>query len=163
MIILKTNVIAFSRDLLGTETAWLWVGTSYSPLDNDNERVQKTRALMEQYYPYVPYGMWVGNREENRMVPLKDMGDDYYVADISWWPVGAYRMNLHTGKGESSPYGSELHPENRDQDCSWSPLEKPEWNDALRSFLHTEENGAGCSLRILIRPNRNIEPFGDES
>ena len=33
---------------------------------------------------------------------------------------------------------------------------------ALRPFLHREKNGAGYCFRILIKPDRSIEPFGDQ-
>lgn len=115
---------------------------------------------MEKYYSHIPSGMWVGNKEEEQMIPLK-VTDGFYVLDVSWWPVGVYRLNLHTSAGESSPFGSPLHPEKRDQDCSWAPLEKADWQAELRTYLHPEENGAGFSLRILIRPDRSIEALGD--
>lgn len=158
LIELALNEIRFSGKLLGSEEAWLWVGSAYSPADNDDERVRASRELMEKYYPHVPYGMWVGNREDNRIVPLQGK-DGYYVLNLGWWPVGVYRINLHTSSGIESPFGSKLHPENRDQDCSWTPLES--FTEELKPFLHKEENGAGYSLRFLIRPDRSIEPFGD--
>ncbi len=158
LVELSTNQIKFSKELLGAETAWLWVGSGYSPLDNDDNRVKETRELMEKYYPYVPYGMWVGNKAGNEMKPL-ELREEGYTLDLSWWPVGVYRMNLHTGAGIESPFGSKLHPEKRDQECSWSPLET--FQNELKSFLHKEENGAGYSIRFLIRPDRSVEPFGD--
>lgn len=159
LIELATNQIKFSEKLLGTEEAWVWVGSAYSPTDNDDERVKATRALMERYYPHVPYGMWVGNKAGDEMRPLNLGEDGYYTLDTSWWPVGVYRVNLHTAIGAESPYGSKLHPEKRDQDSSWAPLEN--FQDELKPFLHREENGAGYSLRFLIRPDRTIEPLGD--
>lgn len=160
----EKNRIFFSNTLLGTPEAWLWVGTGYGPRDNNDKRVQETRALMETYYPYVPYGMWVGNQKAGTQVPLTDV-DGWYMADVSWWPEGTYRLNLHTLAGVSSPIGSPLKPENRDQECSWAPLDAAPWGSeehtSLIPYLHTEENGSGMSLRILIRPDRSIEPFGD--
>jgi hypothetical protein len=155
---LATNQIRFSQDLLGTDEAWLWVGSAYSPLDNDDARVRETRELMEKYYPYVPYGMQVGNKTSDGMKPMR-ASEGYYTLDVSWWPVGSYRLNLHTAPGVESPFGSKLHPEHRDQDCSWATLEN--FKDELLPFFHTEENGAGLSIRILIRPDRSIEAFGD--
>ena len=158
------NVLKLSLKLLGTEEAWLWVGSAYSPLDNDDTRVKETRELMEKYYPYVPYGIWVGNKKGEKMDALKNT-NGFYVVDLSWWPAGSYRLNLHTKAGEESLYGSKLKPEKRDQDCSWAPIDSEQWiqeeNENLRPFLHTEENGAGSSLRILIRPDRSVEAFGD--
>lgn len=158
------NTLKLSEKLLGTNEAWLWVGSAYSPLDNDDTRVKETRELMEKYYPHVPYGMWVGNKEGEKMLTLKN-NDGFYEVNLSWWPVGAYRLNLHTNTGEESPHGSPLHPEKRDQDCSWAPIDSQEWSEqqktTLQPFLHREENGAGSSLRILIRPDRSIEAFGD--
>lgn len=166
LIKIKRNSIEFSKKLLGTEEAWLWVGTSYGPKDNDDTRVKETRELMQKYYPYIPYGMWIGNKEAEQTRPLKDTANSgYYTADLSWWPAGAYRMNLHTKVGEESPLGSQLHPEKRDQECSWASLESGQWNTeesaSIRPFIHKEENGAGSSIRILIRPDRSIEAFGD--
>lgn len=158
------NVLKLSEKLLGTKEAWLWVGSAYSPLDNDDTRVKETRALMAKYYPHVPYGMWVGNKEGEKMVALKNT-NGFYEVDLSWWPVGSYRLNLHTNAGEESPYGSKLNPEKRDQDCSWAPIDSQAWSEedqaSIEHFLHTEENGAGSSLRILIRPDRSVEAFGD--
>ncbi len=134
------------------------MGTGYGPTDNNNERVKETRELMDRYYSYVPYGMWVGNKNGDEMKPLVEE-DSFYNVDVSWWPVGAYRFNIHTKAGEQAPFGSELHLENRDQDCSWAKLESLE--NELVDFLHKEENGAGFSIRILIRPDRSIEAFGD--
>jgi hypothetical protein len=160
------NVLKLSDKLLGTEEAWLWVGSAYGPIDNDDARVKETRELMEKYYPYVPYGMWVGNKEGEKMIALKNK-DGFYEVDLSWWPVGSYRINLHTNVGEESPYGSKLNPEKRDQDCSWAPIDSKQWgaedNASLQPFLHTEENGAGTSVRILIRPDRGVEAFGDQT
>jgi hypothetical protein len=162
LIELATNKIRFSKKLLGTEEAWLWVGSAYGPIDNDDERVRATRELMEKYYPYVPYGMWVGNREGDTMISLKNTNGSYML-DLDWWPVGVYRINLHTAAGIESPFGSKLHPEKRDQDCSWTSLESSHWESELKPFLHQEENGAGYSLRFLIRPDRSIEPLGDQA
>ena len=110
--------------------------------------------------------MWVGNKDGEKMIALKKI-EGFYTVALSWWPVGSYRMNLHTNAGEESPHGSKLHPEKRDQDCSWAPIDSERWsvedNARLQSFLHTEENGAGTSIRILIRPNRDVEAFGDSA
>jgi hypothetical protein len=158
LVHLLPNQVSFSKELLGTDEAWLWVGSAYSPLDNDDRRVKETRDLMEKCYSHVPYGMRVGNKVGEAMEPMRVV-DGQYVLDVSWWPVGAYRLNLHTAAGIESPYGSKLHTENRDQDCSWAALEN--FKDQLSKFLHTEENGAGSSIRILIRPDRSVEAFGD--
>ncbi|MFZ1655213.1 MAG: hypothetical protein WBO92_00600 [Candidatus Moraniibacteriota bacterium] len=159
LIELSHDTIRLSRSLLGTEEAWLWVGSAFSSFDNDDTRVKETRALMERYYPHVPYGMWVGNRLNDAMISLSANEDKHYTLNASWWPVGVYRVNLHTARGIESPFGSKLHPENRDQDCSWSTLEN--FQSDLADYLHKEENGAGYSLRFLIHPDRSIEPFGD--
>ncbi len=159
LIELLRDQIQFSKTMLGTAEAWLWVGSAYSSLDNDDTRVQETRTLMAKYYPHVPYGMWIGNKVGSEMQPLNCHDRSYYALDTSWWPVGVYRMNLHTAAGIESPSGSRLDPTKRDQDCSWAPLEN--LKDDLTRYLHQEENGAGYSIRILIRPDRSIEPFGD--
>ncbi len=158
LITLENHTVNFSEKLLGSKEAWVWVGSAYSPKDNDDDRVRETRDLMKKYYDYVPYGMWVGNRKEGVMKPL-ELQDGYYTLDTSWWPVGVYRINLHTSAGKESPSGSKLHPSQRDLECSWAPLEN--FKEELWPFLHKEENGAGYSLRFLIRPNRLVEPFGD--
>lgn len=158
LITISPRQIQFSESLLGTHEAWVWVGSGYSPLDNSDERVKETRALMEKYYAHVPYGMWVGNRIGDTMQPLVKQ-NGLYTLDVAWWPIGVYRINLHTGKGVESPFGSKLHPEKRDQECSWAPLEQ--FRTELTPFLHKEENGAGFSLRILVRPDQSIEPLGD--
>lgn len=106
--------------------------------------------------------MWVGNKTIDTMTPLKNENGSY-VVNVDWWPVGVYRINLHTAAGIESPFGSKLHPEKRDQDCSWAPLELPQFANELSSFLHKEENGAGHSLRFLIRPDRSLEPLGDQA
>lgn len=164
LIKIENQLIQFSQKLLGTDEAWVWVGSGYSPMDNNDERVKETRALMEKYYNFVPYGMWVGNKKEETAVPLI-LENAYYTLDTSWWPVGVYRLNLHTNAGQESPYGSKLRPEKRDLDCSWAPIDSEQWTEeekeSLRPFLHKEENGAGSSLRILIRPDHTIEALGD--
>lgn len=159
LIRLSPDQILLAQSLLGTEEAWLWIGSAYSSTDNNDTRVNETRALMNKYYAHVPYGMWVGNKTETEMAPLYCNEEKFYVVDTSWWPVGVYRMNLHTGAGIESPFGSKLNSEKRDQDCSWAALEN--FKKELSPYLHQEENGAGYSLRILIRPDRSIEPFGD--
>ena len=158
LIELSRDQIRFSQSLLGTAEAWVWVGSASSPLDNDDTRVRETRALMEQYYPHIPFGMWVGNKGDGGMQALTS-SQGAYTLDTAWWPVGVYRINLHTAVGVDSPFGSKLHPEKRDQDCSWAPLEN--FLTDLAPYLHNEENGAGYSLRFLIRPDRSIEPLGD--
>lgn len=158
----EKNLLKFSKELLGTGEAWLWVSALPSPLDNDDARVRETRELMEKYYSYIPSGMWVGNKEGEKRVVLKNV-DGFYGIDLSWWPVGVYRMNLHTSAGVESSGGSELHPEKRDQDCSWAMIDSEKWQEELKPYLHQEENGAGVSIRILIRPDRTVEAFGDVS
>jgi hypothetical protein len=158
MIQLSKNTIQFSQKLLGSEEAFVWVGFGFDPKDNNDARVQETRELMQRYCPYVPYGMGVGNGQKNWQAPMQAQ-DGMYSLDVSWWPVGVYRLNLHSKKGEETPFGSKLHPENRDQDCSWAKLES--YQDELKGFLHKEENGAGHSIRFLIRPDRTIEALGD--
>lgn len=159
LIRLSPNQILFSQSLLGTTEAWLWVGSAYSSDDNDDTRVHETRELMSKYYAHVPYGMWVGNKFGTEMKALHCNEDKFYTVDASWWPVGVYRMNLHTAAGVEAPFGSKLNSEKRDQDCSWTTLEK--FQKDLPQYLHKEENGAGYSIRLLIRPDRTIEPFGD--
>lgn|GEM_PF-4120609 len=133
------NVLKLSTKLLGTEEAWLWVGSAYSPLDNDDARVKETRGLMEKYYPYVPYGMWVGNKEGEKMVALKNT-EDFYVVDLSDWPVGSYRMNLHTHAGEASLYGLKLNPEDRSVkvECLLSGTRKIEISANVRHRFVTD-------------------------
>lgn len=121
--------------------------------------MRETRELMERYYPHVPYGMWVGNQVGDTMNPPLLDTSEWYTLDLSWWPVGVYRVNLHTVAGVESPFGSKLHPNKRDQDYPWSPLKK--FSDELRIFLHQKENRAGYSLRFLIRPDRTIKSLGD--
>jgi hypothetical protein len=91
MIKTQKDRLFLSTALLGSERAWLWVGFGFGPKDNDDERVLATRRLMERYYPYVPYGMGVGNKKEDgTMAAIADSnGDGYYEVDLSWWPEGA--------------------------------------------------------------------------
>jgi hypothetical protein len=158
MIQLSKNTIQFSKQLLGSEEAFVWVGFGFDPKDNDDIRVRETRELMQKYYSHIPYGMGVGNSQENWKAPVQAK-EGAYTFDVSWWPVGVYRLNLHGEKGRPTPFGSELYPENRDQDCSWAKLES--YQDELRDFLHQEDNGAGYSIRIFIRPDRGIQALGD--
>lgn len=155
----------FAKELLETDEALLWVGHGFDPLDNDDTRVKETRELMERHYPHVPYGMSVGNRmPDGAKTPIGLNSDGYYEVDVSWWPEEVYRLNIHTLPGIQSPVGTKLDPARRDWDVSW-PLWWSEWDEEAREkarpFLHKEKNGAGSGFRILIRPERTIEPFGD--
>ncbi len=162
----EKNTLRFAVEFLKTPEALLWVGHGFDPLDNDDERVRQTRELMARYYSHIPYGMSVGNRaSDGTMSPMRDKdADGYYELDVSWWPEGVYRLNYHSLPGIESPVGSRLDPSRRDQDVSW-PLWWKDWDEetraAARPFMHLEKNGAGSGFRILIRPDRTIEPFGD--
>lgn len=161
---LLPNHIHFAVEYLGTPEALAWVGFGFDPLDNNDERVKRTREMMDTFYAHVPYGMSIGNKQaDGTMTPMTDAnGDGYYELDVSWWPEGAYRIGYHSTPGTASPFGLPLGP-NRDADVSWANFHG--WPDALknlaRPYLHHEKNGAGLCFRILIRPDRTIEPFGD--
>ena len=163
-IIVLPHQLKLAVKYLGTPEALVWVGFGFDPLDNNDERVIATRSMMQKYYPFVPYGMSVGNkRSDGTMTPVTDTDQDgYYDVDVSWWPEGAYRLGYHSLPGISSPAGLPLGP-NRDADVSWANFQ--DWPEALKNlaqpFLHKEKNGAGLCFRILIRPDRTIEPFGD--
>lgn len=165
-IITEKNKLKFAVEFLGTPEALVWVGHGFDPADNDDERVRQTRELMAKYYAHIPYGMSVGNRAEDGVTsPMRDEdGDGYYELDVSWWPEGVYRLNYHSLPGEASAVGTPLNPSRRDWDVSWPQWWK-DWDEtaraAARPFMHLEKNGAGSCFRILIRPDRTIEPFGD--
>ncbi len=164
---IEKNRLLFAKTFLGTDAALLWVGHGFDPLDNDDERVKETRELMAKRYSHIPYGMGVGNRAADRnMKPLEDInGDGYYECDVSWWPEGVYRLNYHSLPGAASLAGTSLDLARRDKEVSW-PLGWEAWDEKTRElarpFMHKEKNGAGFCFRILIRPDRTIEPFGDE-
>lgn len=165
VIKVANNQIKFSVEQLGTEDMLVWVGHGFDPLDNDDIRVAETREHMKKYFPHIPYGMSVGNKKEDgSMEPIRDSDNDgYYDLDVSWWPEGVYRLNFHSIPGVQAPNGSQLD-KTRDHDVSWSAFWES-WDETTRKatkpFIHKEKNGAGYGYRILIRPDRTIEPFGD--
>ena len=164
LIRVEKNSLYVSATLLGTPCAWAWVGFGWSPTDDNDERVLETRRVMEKFYPYIPYGVFVGNRgSDGSMVPIEQDESGYYRLDLSWWQPGAYRMNFHTEDGVPSPVGSPLRLSLRDKNFSWMPLERimNGESESDKIFLHKEENNAGYSIRILIWPDRSVSAFGD--
>jgi len=164
LIQVERNTLCVSVELLQTPRVWAWVGFGWSPTDNDDRRVAETRRMVEEFYPHVPYGMFVGNFDANGApIPIERGSDGYYRLDLSRWQAGTYRMNFHTDEGVSSSVGSPLAPDLRDKNVSWMPLERIVENgsDEDKIFLHREENGAGYSIRIRIWPDRSVNAFGD--
>ncbi|MEK7607146.1 MAG: hypothetical protein AAB444_03065 [Patescibacteria group bacterium] len=163
---IEKNRLLFAKEFLQTDAMGLWVGFGFDPLDNHDERVKRTRELMGKYYAHVPYGMNVGNRAaDGSMKPVEDAdNDDYFEVDVSWWPEGVYRLNYHSLPGVASSVGTAHDIKKRDQDVSWPQWWK-DWDKEsqklARPFMHREKNGEGSCFRILIRPDRTIEPFGD--
>lgn len=162
----EKNRLLFAKEFLQTDAMGLWVGFGFDPLDDSDERVKKTREIMAKYYSHIPYGMNVGNRaSDGSMRHVEDAdNDDYFEVDVSWWQEGVYRLNYHSLPGVSSSVGTVQNSKNRDQDVSW-PRWWKDWSGATRQlarpFMHLEKNAAGSCFRILIRPDRSIEPFGD--
>ncbi|MFA6790155.1 MAG: hypothetical protein WCR65_01085, partial [Parcubacteria group bacterium] len=118
----------------------------------DDERIKETRDLMKKYYSYIPYGMGVGNKRDGGMVAVKDEDyDGYFDIDLSWWPEGVYRLNIYS---------------DGDRDIEWGQIFQDRFiekeNENIKEFAHKEENREGFSIRILIKPDRNVEPFGDK-
>lgn len=147
------NSLKISKRILESKEAWIWVGFGFGPRDNNNERIEETRELMKKYYSYVPYGMKIGNKnEEGETISIKDDDDDgYYKIDLNWWPAGVYRLNIYADKNRETKWGQLFNND-------FNKEEKEE----IDNFAHKEENGGGYSLRILIKPDRRVEPFGDK-
>lgn len=164
---IEKNRLFFAKEFLQTDTALLWVGHGFDPLDNNDDRVKETRELMAKHYRHIPYGMSVGNRaSDGSMKPAEANGEGYYEFDVSWWPEGVYRLGYHSLQKVVSSVGTPIDPTRRDGGVSWA-LGWEEWDEKTRAlarpFMHKEKNGAGYCFRILIRPDRVIEPFGDEN
>lgn len=169
-IIVAKNTVRFSARYLGATEALVWVGGAHAPVDNDDAIVRVERDLVKKRYPYVPSGMAVGNPQNEdrpimlcRMQPLLQK-DGYYTLDVSRWPAGVYRLNYHALPGAEAPAGQAPQPGMRDRDLIW-PVFWEAWDAAtretIRPFIHRERNRPGTySFRILIRLDRNIEPFG---
>jgi hypothetical protein len=160
------EAIDLAKAYLGTSSCLVWVGFGFDTTDNDDERVRRTRELMARFYPNVPYGMGVGNPDEQGrfLIPLVDANQDgYYELDVSRWPAGVYRFNYHSLPNESSPQGGPLSSQ-RDGEVSWAwwgADRHPDAVQTVRPIVHKERNGAGYCFRILIRTDRSIEPFGN--
>lgn len=152
------NKIEFAYEYLGSDSAYVWVGHGFDPLDNDDGRVEVMRQLMSKYYPHIPYGLNVDNKSESGEVVPLSIQNGYYQLDVSWWPEGVYRLNYHSLLGVASDKGTPLS-RNRDQDVSWAKWDTT--SEEVRPYLHKEKNGAGYCFRVLINPDRSILPFGD--
>ncbi len=165
-IVVGRNMVLLSTRYLGTAEAYVWVGWGTGPQDNSDHRVQETRALMKKYYPYVPYGMMVGNYDHTDTfnAPLiDDLASGYYGLRLDHWPEGVHRLNYHGPPNKRSPSGFPLTSE-RDGHVSWARWysETPERVIAtVRDFIYREPNGAGLCFRILIDRDRTIKPFGN--
>jgi len=162
---LEKNKIKLSSQYLQVPEILVWVGHGFDPLDNDDKRVEETREFMKKYYSHIPHGMSIGNKNsDDSFIPVKDT-DGYYDLDVSWWPEGVYRFNYHTLPGIQSDVGTKLNPDKRDLDVSWVLFDN--WDKEVKKlaepFVHKEKSGAGYSFRILIKPDRTIEPFGDQN
>ncbi|MDD3498699.1 MAG: hypothetical protein PHH24_04345 [Candidatus Moranbacteria bacterium] len=148
----QKNSLKISKKILDAPEAWLWVGFGFGSKDKDDERIKETRDLMKKYYSYIPYGMGVGNKRDGGMVAVKDEDyDGYFDIDLSWWPEGVYRLNIYS---------------DGDRDIEWGQIFQDRFiekeNENIKEFAHKEENREGFSIRILIKPDRNVEPFGDK-
>ncbi len=165
------DAVWFSDRYLGTDRILVWVGHGFDPLDNKDDRVRETRDLMKRHYPHVPYGLSVGNYRGPTPITLDtpvsfepiEVSDGYFRLDVSWWPAGVYRLNYHGLPGVQTTRGTTLNP-NRDHEVSW-PIFWEQWDEETRKmaegYVHQELNGAGKCFRILIRPDRSVEAFGD--
>ena len=161
----EKNTLFVSFELLQTPRAWAWVGFGWGPRDNDDDRVTETRVLMEKFYPYIPYGMFIGNTGSDGSKIPAEQEDGFYRLDLSEWSEGVYRLSFHTELNVPSTVGSVLNSNLRDRNVSWMPLERilEQGSHEERAFLHREENGAGFSIRILIWPDRTVSAFGDSA
>lgn len=163
----ERDLIQLSTRYLGTSEAYVWVGLSFGPLDNDDVRVLETRDLMHRYYPYIPYGMMVGNVGSSGwfIMPLIDeLANGYYLLRVDLWPEGIYRFNYHSRANVVSPSGFPLTGK-RDGHVSWSRWWSDDTpqpvKDKIRDFVYVEPNRAGHCFRVLIDRDRSIKPFGN--
>lgn len=153
LIITQRNLLKISKKILDAPEVWLWVGFGFGPKDNDSDRIRETRDLMKKYYSYIPYGIGVGNKNDNKMISVKDIDSDgYFDIDLSWWPEGVYRLNIYSNDSKGTEWG-QIFQDSFDE----------EEIENIKNFAHKEENGEGYSVRILIRLDRSIEPFGDKT
>jgi hypothetical protein len=156
----QKDLVKFSKECFDVPKVLAWVGHGFDPLDNNDDRVTETRKLMIKYYPHIPYGMNVGNRNSNgTYIPIADEDNDgYYDLNVFWWPEGVYRLNFHSLPNKTENFSV------RDSEVSWPKLWE-DWDEKTkqeaRPFMHRERNGVGYCFRILIKPDRIIEPFGD--
>ena len=148
----RPNILLFNTELLGTQRAQLWVGAADGPTDNDDARVSQERAVQK-----APFGIEALELARNPDFP------GYFMADVSGWPAGVYRLAPHGLAGEAAPCGTPLRGV-RDGQYSWPNVPRTTLKNLppeQQRYLYRERNNAGWCWRIEITPERRIVAAGD--
>jgi hypothetical protein len=153
-IIPSTQLFLYHMSVLGTPKAQVWIGnTPDGPLDNDDTRVLQERSVASSAIADI---VAMDIQESTQY-------SGWYSIDMSTWPVGIYRFNIHTHAAVSSPDGTALSAV-RDGEYSW-PVFTDEVLASLpryqQDFLYLERNDAGFCIRVEITSDQRIIAAGD--
>jgi hypothetical protein len=158
--IIGNNFFLINKETLGADEAQLWIRKADGPVDNDDERVSKERAEEEKLKGELnrrPFGVEAVEVKENSEYP------GWYGVDVSAWPVGIYRFNVHGKANVEALNGTPLRPI-RDGQYSWPKFSDEEltaMDDNQKDFFYLEKNNAGFCFRLEITADREIKPAGD--
>lgn len=157
--------IFLNKELLGVDKAQLWIGFApEGPADNDDERVARERVEYEEERkraeaagePIRPGGIEAFDVEESKE------RSGWYEVEISTWPAGKYRFNIHGLENQITPHGTQLRGV-RDGEYSWAgfPEDLTTIPEDQKEYLYLEKNNAGFCMRIEVTEDHQIKPAGD--
>jgi hypothetical protein len=158
--IIGKNLFLINKETLALNEAQLWIGRADGPTDNDDERVARERTEEEKFKDEPnrrPFGIEAINIKEDE----NNLG--WYKVDVSSWPAGIYRFNVHSKANVEAPNGIPLRPI-RDGQYSWPKFSDEEltaMDDSQKDFFYLERNNAGFCFRVEITADREIKPAGD--
>lgn len=155
------NLFLLNVELLGLSESQLWVGPSPDgPADNDDRRVLKERSMEEEKINKPNYRI-SGIEAVDLLESQSFLG--WFEIDVSIWPIGVYRFNIHSKSGVQAPNGTPLRPI-RDGQYSWPNFSDESllnFPDEQKQFLYLEKNQTGFCMRIEITEERKIRSAGD--
>jgi len=98
-------------------------------------------------------------------VDVKEIAEytNWYEVEVSSWPAGIYRFNVHGRANIEAPNGTPLRAI-RDGQYSWPNFSDEELaaiDESQKEFFYLERNDAGFCFRIEITPEREIKPRGN--
>jgi len=149
------DLFILNKDLLGLDEAQLWISKAEGPTDNDDERVKKERE--EAKAKGEIYGI-----EAMDLIASQKYPGWFEVSTINW-PVGTYRLIIHSRAGVKAPNGTELQ-NLRDAEYSWPKISEETiklLSEEQKKFIYREKNGQGFCFRIKINEDRSMESAGE--